>query len=109
MKILITGGAGFIGSYLVDALADKHEVVVLDNLEPQVHAEKPDYLNPKAAYIFGDMRDEAVLRKALGGVEVIFHEASAVGVGQSMYEIRRYVEVNTMERKASRYVGERRE
>ena len=42
-----------------------------------------------AAYIFGDMRDEAVLRKALEGVEVIFHEAAAVGVGQSMYEIRR--------------------
>ena len=58
--------------------------------------EKPDYLNPNAAYIFGDMRDEEVLRKALEGVEVIFHLASAVGVGQSMYEIRRYVEVNTM-------------
>ena len=80
----------------MDALADKHEIVVLDSLEPQVHAEKPDYLNPGAAYIFGDMRDEAVLRKALEDVEVIFHEASAVGVGQSMYEIRRYVEVNTM-------------
>jgi len=96
MKILVTGGAGFIGSHLVDALAEKHEVVVLDSLEPQVHAEKPDYLNPDAAYIFGDMRDEAALRKALEGVEVIFHEAAAVGVGQSMYEIRRYVEVNTM-------------
>ena len=96
MKILVTGGAGFIGSHLVDALAGKHEVVVLDSLEPHVHAEKPDYLNPNAAYIFGDMRDEEVLRKALEGVEVIFHLASAVGVGQSMYEIRRYVEVNTM-------------
>jgi len=80
----------------VDALAEKHEVVVLDSLEPQVHTEKPDYLNPNAAYIFGDMRDEEVLRKALEGVEVIFHLASAVGVGQSMYEIKRYVEVNTM-------------
>jgi len=77
-------------------LAEKHEVVVLDSLEPQVHTEKPDYLNPNAAYIFGDMRDEEVLRKALEGVEVIFHLASAVGVGQSMYEIKRYVEVNTM-------------
>ena len=92
----MTGGAGFIGSHLVDALADKHEIVVLDSLEPQVHASKPDYLNPDASYIFGDMRDEEVLRKALEGVEVIFHLASAVGVGQSMYEIRRYVEVNTM-------------
>jgi len=85
MKILVTGGAESIGSHLVDALAEKHEVVVLDSLEPQVHAEKPDYLNPNAAYIFGDMRDEA-----------IFHLASAVGVGRSMYEIRRYVEVNTI-------------
>ena len=91
-----TGGAGFICSHLMDALAEKHEVVVLDSWEPQVHAEKPDYLNPNAAYIFGDMRDEGVLRKALEGVEVIFHLASAVGVGQSMYEIERYVEVNTM-------------
>jgi len=89
LKILVTGGAGFIGSHLVDALADKHEIVVLDSLEPQVHASKPDYLNPDASYIFGDMRDEEVLRKALEGVEVIFHLASAVGVGQSMYEIRR--------------------
>ena len=63
--------------------------MVLDNLEPQVHAEKPDYLNPNTAYIFGDMRDEAVLRKALEGVEVIFHEAAAVGVGQSMYVWRK--------------------
>ena len=84
MRVLITGGAGFIGAHLVDALADKHEVVVLDSLEPQVHASKSDYLNPDAAYIFGDMRDEDVLRKALECVEVIFHEAAAVGVGQSM-------------------------
>ena len=82
---------------MVDKLVEiGHDVVVLDNLEPQVHTEKPDYLNSNVAYIFGDMRDEKVLRKALEGIEVIFHLASAVGVGQSMYEIRRYVEVNTM-------------
>jgi len=89
MRVLIIGGVGFIGSHVVDALADKHEIVVLDNLEPQVHASKPDYLNPDAAYIFGDMRVEAVLRKALECVEVIFHEAAAVGVGQSMYVWRK--------------------
>jgi len=80
MKILITGGAGFVGSHVAEYYARKgYEVVVFDNLEPQVHASKPDYLNPDAAYIFGDMRDEDVLRKALEGVEVIFLLASAVG------------------------------
>lgn len=97
MKILVTGGAGFIGSHLVDALIEKHEVGVLDNLEPQVHTKsKPDYLNENATYIFGDVRDKEVLRKALEGVEVIFHEAAAVGVGQSIYQVEKYVEVNTM-------------
>jgi len=87
-KVLVTGGAGFIGSHLVDKLVEMgNEVVVLDNLEPQVHAKKPDYLNPKAQYLFEDIRDEAVLAKAMDGVEVIYHEAAAVGVGQSMYQI----------------------
>ena len=56
MKILVTGGAWFIGAHLVDALAEKHEVVVLDSLEPQVHVKKPDYLNENATYAFGDVR-----------------------------------------------------
>ena len=96
MKILVTGGAGFIGSHIVDALVDKHEVVVLDNLEPQVHVEKPEYLNEKVTYIFGDMRDKEVLKRSIEGVEIIFHQAAAVGVGQSMYQIEKYVDVNTM-------------
>jgi len=98
MKILVTGGAGFIGSHIVDKLIEEgHEVRVLDNLEPQVHGKaKPDYLNPNAEYIFGDILDDKILNKAVEGIEVIFHEAAMVGVGQSMYQIERYMNVNTM-------------
>jgi len=96
-KILVTGGAGFIGSHLVDKLVEMgNEVVVLDNLDPQVHTKKPDYLNPKARYIFKDIRDERFLAKVMEDVEVIFHEAATVGIGQSMYQIEKYVQVNTM-------------
>ena len=97
MNVLVTGGAGFIGSHLVDRLVELgHEVVVVDSLEPQVHAAKPGYLNPKAAYVFKDIRNEQALREAVKDVEVIFHEAAAVSVGQSMYQVSRYVAVNTM-------------
>lgn len=103
MKILVTGGAGFIGSHLVDALiAEGHHVRVYDSLVPQVHGgapitdrRPPAHLNPEAEFVYGDMRDREALRKALQGVEVIFHQAAEVGVGQSMYEITRYVEANT--------------
>ncbi len=96
MKILVTGGAGFIGSHLVDALiAEGHAVRVLDNFDPQVHeGRKPDYLNRQAEYQEGDVRDRAALRRALAGIEVVFHEAAAVGVGQSMYQIEKYVSAN---------------
>ena len=99
-KILVTGGAGFIGSYLVDALVDNgHDVRVFDNLEPQVHGARrqvPEYLNPAAELVIGDVRDRSALKDALEGVDVVFHYAAAVGVGQSMYQIRRYVEANTL-------------
>lgn len=97
-KILVTGGAGFIGSHLVDELVEKgHEVRVYDNLEPQVHdGQKPPYLNRKAEYVFADIRDREALYDALRDVEVIFHEAAAVGVGQSMYQVQKYVDVNTL-------------
>ena len=98
MRILVTGGAGFIGSHLVDALVDRwFDVVIFDSLEPQVHPEgaPPPYLNRKAKFVHGDVRDAGQLKRVLDGVEVIFHEASAVGVGQSQYEIARYVGVNT--------------
>ena len=98
MRILVTGGAGFIGSHLVDALIQAgHAVRVLDNFEPQVHGgRRPTYLNAQAEYVEGDVRNADLLRRALKGIEVVFHEAAMVGVGQSMYEMSRYVSANAL-------------
>lgn len=99
-RVLVTGGAGFIGSHLVDKLIELgHQVVVFDSLEPQVHGEKreiPKYLNKECEFIEGDVRDRNSLRKALPKIEIIFHQAAAVGVAQSMYEISRYSQVNIL-------------
>ncbi|MEM2918881.1 MAG: NAD-dependent epimerase/dehydratase family protein [Candidatus Altiarchaeota archaeon] len=96
MKILVTGGAGFIGSFLVDKLIDKgHEVRIFDNLEEQVHQGKiPDYLNKKAEFIKGDVLEYNALKEAIKDCEVIFHEAAMVGVGQSQYQPKKYVDAN---------------
>jgi len=100
VRILVTGGAGFIGSHLVDALiARRHEVRVLDSLEPQVHGcerRRPDHLHPSAELLVGELRDRGAVARALDGMDVVFHLAAAVGVGQSMYEIERYVSVNSV-------------
>jgi dTDP-L-rhamnose 4-epimerase len=99
-RILVTGGAGFIGSHLVDALIERGDQVrVFDNLSRQVHgrgAGRPGYLHPAAELVKGDVRRRSAVHAALDGIEVVFHQAAAVGVGQSMYEIRRYVDVNTL-------------
>ena len=98
MKILVTGGAGFIGSYIVDRLiADGEEVYIYDNLDPQVHpsGERPDYLHKDAVFIRGDVRDVEGLANAVKDMEQVYHMAAAVGVGQSMYQIAKYVAVNT--------------
>jgi dTDP-L-rhamnose 4-epimerase len=101
-SILVTGGAGFIGSHLVDALVEEgHQVRVLDNLEPQVHGSLreqgawPDYVHPGAEYFLGDVRDRQAMQAAMQDMDVIYHQAAMVGVGQSMYQIERYVDVNT--------------
>ena len=96
-KVLVTGGAGFIGSHTVDALLDSgYAVLVYDNLDPQVHSCKPDYLNPEAEFLQADVRDTQKLERALREVNIVCHLASVVGVGQSMYEIRRYIDTNVM-------------
>lgn len=99
-RILITGGAGFIGSHLADELLSHgHSVRVLDNLTPQVHGpnpKRPAYLDDRVELVVGDVRNAADVSAALADVDAVVHLAAAVGVGQSMYRIREYVEVNAV-------------
>ena len=97
-KVLITGGAGFIGSHVSDLLlASGYAVRILDNLTPQVHgsAGRPDYLARDVELVVGDVRDADVVRRALDGVDSVVHLAARVGVGQSMYELADYTSENT--------------
>lgn len=98
--ILIVGGAGFIGSHLSDELLSHgYRVRALDSLAPQVHGEpgcRPDYLSPEIELMTGDIRDPQAVRRALDGVDAVYHLAAVVGVGQSMYEVERYTSVNNL-------------
>ena len=97
-NVLVTGGAGYIGSHLVDALVGRdYRVTVLDNLEPQVHRSGawPSYANPRATYVRGDVRDRDVFERLVLASDAVVHFGAAVSVGQSMYQIDRYVDVNT--------------
>jgi dTDP-L-rhamnose 4-epimerase len=99
-QVLITGGAGFIGSHLADELiAHGYRVRVLDKLAAQVHGEgvcRPDYLDERVELMVGDITDRDTLACALQGVDAVYHFAAAVGVGQSMYEMAHYTEVNNL-------------
>ena len=95
MKVLVTGGAGFIGSHIVDALVARgDEVTVLDCLHPMAHPAKPDYLNPGAGYLFADIRDRAAVRGAVEGVDAVCHEAAMVGLGVDFGDVCEYVSIN---------------
>ena len=96
--ILVTGGAGFIGSHLADELLERgYGVRVLDALTEQVHGgvERPDYLSEDVELIVGDMRDRGLVREAVDGADAVVHLAARVGVGQSMYELAEYVGANS--------------
>lgn len=99
-KVLITGGAGFIGSHLADELLKNgYQVRVLDNLSEQVHGKgqnRPDYLAEEVELQVGDVRDMEAVKQALDGVSSVVHLAAMVGVGQSMYQAREYTDVNNV-------------
>lgn len=98
--VLITGGAGFIGSHVADELLRHgHTVRVLDNLSEQVHGPEqapPEYLSRDVELMVGDVRDPDTVKRALKGIDAVYHFASIVGVGQSMYQIAEYTSVNNM-------------
>jgi dTDP-L-rhamnose 4-epimerase len=100
MNILVTGGAGFIGSYVCKALLKRgHHVIVLDNLDPQIHGENakwPNYMPKGTENHIGDVRDRALVKTLLSKSDAVIHLAAAVGVGQSMYKIEHYCSVSVM-------------
>jgi len=95
MRVLVTGGAGFIGSAVVDLLVDRgHEVVVVDCLLPAAHRTTPDYLNPAAEYRIEDLRDPDVCARAVVGIDAVSHQASMVGLGVDFADVAEYVDHN---------------
>jgi dTDP-L-rhamnose 4-epimerase len=100
MNVLVTGGAGFIGSHVIDQLlARGHSVRVVDALISQVHGEgsrRPAYLDPRVELIVGRVEDAGVVSGALNGIDSVIHLAAAVGVGQSMYQVFDYCMTNVL-------------
>ncbi len=97
MRVLVTGGAGFVGSHVVDALvAGGHEIRSLDLLDADVHAERPAYLNPAAEHVVADVRDTDAVTAALAGVQAVSHQAAKVGLGVDLADLPAYVAHNDL-------------
>jgi dTDP-L-rhamnose 4-epimerase len=95
VRILVTGGAGFIGSHVVDALlARGHDVAVLDSLDPSLHAQLPDYVDGRAELIVGDVCDADVVSRAMRGADAVSHQAALVGLGRGLADAPRYALAN---------------
>ena len=97
MRVLVTGGAGFVGSHIVDALVELGaKVRVLDSLHPAAHASEPGYLNARADYVWGDVRNEALVTRLLRGVDAVSHQAALVGLGVDPTDVVEYASVNDL-------------
>src|SRR5690242_5238135 len=98
--VLITGGAGFIGSHVASELIKAgYHVRVLDSLVTQVHGEspnRPSYLHKDVEFVLGDVRDAEIVDSAMSGVEAVYHFVASVGIGQSMYQVAEYTSVNNL-------------
>ncbi len=97
MIVLVTGGAGFVGSHVVDALVEHGlSVRVLDRLHPRAHEGMPDYTNAGAEYLWGDLNDPEAVARAVGGVGAVCHQAAMVGLGVDFGDVEPYVEANDL-------------
>ncbi len=97
MHVLVTGGAGFIGSHIVDELiSNGHAVTVVDSLDLAAHAGVPGYLNPLARYVWADCCDDGVMSGALDGVDAVCHQAAKVGLGLDFNDVVEYVRNNDL-------------